>query len=142
MKAFENWTDNRTPKVDPLLTDDSATPFLIIEARKMNSVDGITAAKNQLAVAMARVHDVLCCLDIQDRLYVLGLVQIGPTVTIYASYSTTRPRQEDQIVLCDKVRSAARCATISAYTIRLTLWGSDLSSFRNLERSFRNLKVL
>lgn len=107
------------------MTLEVATPFLVIEVKKQDTHAGELTARNQLAGAMANAHDILCSLDVQDKLYVFGIVQIAHRFTIYASYSTRKVDEVSKVVLCDSVSCCPYYVLISfTHLYRFTSWTS------------------
>lgn len=63
-----------------------AFPFFICEFTSEHG--SVRTAVNQLANSMVMAHDILCSLDAQDDLYILGLVQAADICKYYVSFST------------------------------------------------------
>lgn len=82
---LRQWQDKSIPPVDAFVYTKFPMPFLILESKSARG--SIGTAENQLANAMIKAHDILCSLNVQDRLYVLGMVQVQYHVDLYISFS-------------------------------------------------------
>ena len=83
----EDYKFHSIPAVDLFVYPSNlAFPFFICETKSDHG--SRWTAENQMANAMVMAHDILCSLNAQDDLYVLGLVQIADMLSSYISFST------------------------------------------------------
>lgn len=97
---LKKWKDKSIPSVDAFVTPKLTMPFLIVESK--SNAGSKRTAENQLANAVIKAHDILCSLNLQDQLYVLGMVQIECDISLYMTFST-REIDQDRKPFADRV---------------------------------------
>lgn len=97
---LKGWKDKSIPSVDAFVTPKLATPFLMLQSK--SNAGSKRTAENQLANAVIKAHDILCSLNLQDQLYVLGMVQIECDISLYMTFST-REIDQDRKPFADRV---------------------------------------
>lgn len=105
-----DWKDKSSPSVDLFVAELLAVPFLVVESR--SNMGTLGEAENQLANSMVKAHDILCSLDAQSDLFILGMVQVQYLCQFYISFSTKREKDRKSHV--DTV-STLFCTLFLAY---------------------------
>ena len=114
------------PAVDLSVSPEIACPFFICQSD--SNMGRLRSAENRLANSMVMAHDILCSLNAQDELYVLGLVQQADCVRFYVSFST-RAIDEDGKAFTQRIR-----------IIRLMTCGLDVNGCLSLLRFIEHVK--
>ena len=99
-KKILKWQDFSIPSISLIARQELSLPFLVIECKSDHGT--LRQAEHQLANALVMSHDMLCSLNLQDSLYVFGIVQVELFVRFYISYSK-RQLDEDGLAYCDEV---------------------------------------
>lgn len=99
-KKLTEWKYKAKPSVDLFVTGTLGTPFLVVESQ--TNFGNEATGEHQLANSFVKAHDILCSLNVQSDLFVLGIVQVSYSCHMYISFST-RQQDEDEKVYTDSV---------------------------------------
>lgn len=123
------------PSVDLFVTSKLAVPFFIFESK--SNAGNLRTAENQMATAMVQAHDILCSLDVQASLYILGMVQCALIAYPYVSFSCAIV-DADGKSYCNSVSTPIVVTSLADYQIRIVrLKLCDLSEADGLLRCLR-----
>ena len=112
-----NWMDYTIPSTNAFCTPTLSFPFLICESK--SSAGNLRTAENQLCNSLIKGHDILCSLNLQHELHLLGMTQVGPGIDLYASVSTRKSAALRKPVV-DKVCEQAVCSQSLLMYVRYT----------------------
>lgn len=112
-----SWIDYTIPSTNAFCTPTLSFPFLICESKFSAGI--LRTAENQLCNSLIKDNDILCSLNFQHELHLLGMTQVGPGIDLYVSVSTQKCAAQGKLAV-DKVCEQAICLQFLLVDFRYT----------------------